>query len=179
MTHLQLETDRIRAPLDVVERWPSCATGFSIAAETDEMFDRGDGPVDRVSRGLHLDRRHGRRCMWPARSTCACRSAGRSEMLQLVSRVIEQLWGRSLRPLERGSKRAHVPQSLLLAGGAEPSHAQCETMLRASVVGLRALLPGLPVRDLGRQERAGSPRERALRDRRRSLIARQPRCGME
>jgi hypothetical protein len=56
----------------------------------------------------------------------------RQEILQLVSRINEQLWVGHF-DLWSTEKVVMFRHSLLLAGGAEPTHAQCETMLRVSV----------------------------------------------
>jgi hypothetical protein len=56
----------------------------------------------------------------------------RGEVLQLVSRINEQMWVGHF-DLWSSENVVMFRHSLLLAGGAEATHAQCETMLRASV----------------------------------------------
>jgi hypothetical protein len=131
MTHLQLETDRSEHPLDVVERLASLRDWIFDRAETDEMSIAVTGRwteyhvaftwIDDME-ALHVA------CAFDLRVP----ERRRSEILQLVSRVNEQLWVGHF-DLWSGENVLMYRNSLLLAGGAEPSHAQCETMLRASV----------------------------------------------
>ena len=76
----------------------------------------------------------------------------RAEVLQLIALVNEQLW---IGHFDMWSAEGVVMfrHALLLAGGAEPKHAPVRDAARDRGRGLRALFPGLPVRDLGRQER--------------------------
>ena len=53
-------------------------------------------------------------------------------MLQLVSLVNEQLWVGHF-DLWSAENVVMFRHALLLAGGAEPTHAQCETLLKAAV----------------------------------------------
>jgi hypothetical protein len=131
MTQLQLETDRSEHPLDVVERLASLRDWIFDRAETDEMSIAVTGRwteyhvaftwIEDVE-ALHVA------CAFDLRVP----DRRRSEILQLVSRVNEQLWVGHF-DLWSGENVLMFRHSLLLAGGAEPTHAQCETMLRSSV----------------------------------------------
>jgi hypothetical protein len=131
MTHLQLETDRSEHPLDVVERLASLRDWIFDRAETDEMSIAVTGRWTEYHvaftwiedmEALHVA------CAFDLRVP----ERRRSEILQLVSRVNEQLWVGHF-DLWSGENVLMFRHSLILAGGAEPTHPQCETMLRASV----------------------------------------------
>lgn len=131
MNHLQLETDRSEHPLDVVERLASLRDWIFDRAETDEMSIAVTGRWTEYHvaftwiedmEALHVA------CAFDLRVP----ERRRAEILQLVSRVNEQLWVGHF-DLWSGENVLMFRHSLILAGGAEPSHAQCETMLRASV----------------------------------------------
>jgi hypothetical protein len=131
MTQLHIETDRAEHPLDVVER---------LAAIRDWIFDRADADEMSVAvsghwaeyqvaftwiedvEAIHLacafdlkvpDRRH-------------------TEILQLVALVNEQLWVGHF-DLWSSENVVMFRHALLLTGGVEPTHAQCETLLKAAV----------------------------------------------
>jgi hypothetical protein len=117
--------------LDVVERLASLRDWIFDRAETDEMSIAVTGRwteyhvaftwIEDVE-ALHVA------CAFDLRVP----DRRRSEILQLVSRVNEQLWVGHF-DLWSGENVLMFRHSLLLAGGAEPTHAQCETMLRSSV----------------------------------------------
>jgi hypothetical protein len=56
----------------------------------------------------------------------------RQEVLQLIARINEQMWVGHF-DLWNSENVVMFRQALLLAGGAEPTQGQCETMLRVSV----------------------------------------------
>ena len=90
---------------------------------------RARGPITTSpSRGS----RTSRRCTSPAPSTSRCPDRRRQEILQLISRINEQLWVGHF-DLWSSENVVMFRHALLLAGGADPTHGQCETMLRVSV----------------------------------------------
>ncbi len=78
-------------------------------------------------------------------------SRRRGEMLELISLINEQLWVGHF-DLWANEDVVMFRHSLLLAGGAEPTGGQCETLLKVADRSLRPLLPGVPVRALGGQD---------------------------
>ena len=131
MNQLHLATDRTEHPLDVVER---------LASLRDWIFDRADADEMSVSvagrwtdyhvaftwiedvEALHVA------CAFDLKVP----ERRRQEILQLVSRINEQLWVGHF-DLWSSENVVMFRHSLILSGGAEPTHAQCETMLRVSV----------------------------------------------
>jgi hypothetical protein len=126
-----IETDRSEHPLDVVERLASLRDWIFDRAETDEMSVSVAGRwtdyhvaftwIEDVE-ALHVA------CAFDLKVP----ERRRQEVLQLVSRINEQLWVGHF-DLWSGENVVMFRHALLLAGGAEPTHAQCETMLRVSV----------------------------------------------
>ena len=118
MTQLHIETDRSEHPLDVVERLASLRDWIFDRAETDEMSVSVAGRWTDYHVACAFDLKV------PERR--------RQEVLQLVSLVNEQLWVGHF-DLWSSENVVMFRNALLLVGGAEPTHAQCETMLRVSV----------------------------------------------
>jgi hypothetical protein len=126
-----IETDRSEHPLDVVERLASLRDWIFDRAETDEMSVSVSGRwtdyhvaftwIEDVE-ALHVA------CAFDLKVP----DRRRVEILQLVSRINEQLWVGHF-DLWSSENVVMFRHALLLAGGAEPTHAQCETMLRVSV----------------------------------------------
>jgi len=81
--------------------------------------------------------------------------ARRSEVQRLVAAVNEQLWVGHF-DLWTNTGMVMHRQALVLPGGLTASTAQCEAMLAGANPRLRALLPGVPVRGVGRQDHDGS-----------------------
>jgi hypothetical protein len=131
MIDLQFAPDRAEHPLDVVERLASLRDWIFDRAETDEMSISVSGRwtdyhvaftwIEDVE-ALHVA------CAFDLKVP----DRRRAEVLQLVSRINEQLWVGHF-DLWSSENVVMFRHSLLLAGGAEPTHPQCETMLRASV----------------------------------------------
>ena len=131
MTQLHIETDRAEHPLDVVER---------LAAIRDWIFDRAD--ADEMSVAVS-----GRWAEYQVAFTwiedveaihLACAfdlkvpDRRRTDILQLVALVNEQLWVGHF-DLWSSENVVMFRHALLLTGGAEPTHAQCETLLKVAV----------------------------------------------
>ena len=126
-----IETDRSEHPLDVVERLASLRDWIFDRAETDEMSVSVAGRwtdyhvaftwIEDVE-ALHVA------CAFDLKVP----DRRRQEILQLLSRINEQLWVGHF-DLWSSENVVMFRHALLLAGGAEPTHAQCETMLRVSV----------------------------------------------
>src|SRR5215208_969436 len=131
MTQLHIETDRAEHPLDVVER---------LAAIRDWIFDRAD--ADEMSVAVS-----GRWAEYQVAFTwiedveaihLACAfdlkvpDRRRTDILQLVALVNEQLWVGHF-DLWSSENVVMFRHALLLTGGIEPTHAQCETLLKAAV----------------------------------------------
>jgi hypothetical protein len=131
MNQLQLETDRTEHPLDVVERLASLRDWIFDRAEADEMSVSVAGRwtdyhvaftwIEDVE-ALHVA------CAFDLKVP----ERRRQEILQLVSSVNEQLWVGHF-DLWSSENVVMFRHALILAGGAEPTHAQCETMLRVAV----------------------------------------------
>jgi hypothetical protein len=131
MNQLHIEPDRTEHPLDVVERLASLRDWIFDRAETDEMSVSVVGRwsdyqvaftwIEDVE-ALHVA------CAFDLKVP----DRRRQDILQLVSLINEQLW---VGHFDLWSTESVVMyrNALLLAGGAEPTHAQCETMLRVSV----------------------------------------------
>ncbi len=128
---LIFETDRTEHPLDVVERLAALRDWIFDRAETDEMSVSVSGRwtdyhvaftwIEDVQ-ALHVA------CAFDLKVP----DRRRQEIVQLVSRINEQLWVGHF-DLWSSENVVMFRHSLILAGGAEPTHAQCETMLRVSV----------------------------------------------
>jgi hypothetical protein len=131
MNQLQFESGRAEHPLDVVERLASRNHWIFDRAETDEMSVSVAGRwadyhvsftwIEDVE-ALHVA------CAFDLKAP----PRRRGEILQLVSLVNEQLWVGHF-DLWTSENVVMFRHSLLLAGGAEPTHGQCEMMLKAAV----------------------------------------------
>lgn len=132
MTQLHLhETDRSEHPLDVVERLASIKDWSFDRADTDEMSVSVSGRwteyhvaftwIEDVE-ALHVA------CAFDLKVP----DRRRSEVLQLVSLANEQLWVGHF-DLWSAENVVMYRHALLLAGGAEPTHGQCEVLLKAAV----------------------------------------------
>ncbi len=123
--------DRSEHPLDVVERLAALRDWIFDRAETDEMSVSVSGGwtdyhvaftwIEDVE-ALHVASAFDLKV--PERR--------RQEILQLISRINEQLWVGHF-DLWSSENVVMFRHSLILAGAAEPTNAQCETMLRVSV----------------------------------------------
>lgn len=128
---LFMESDRSEHPLDVVERLAALQEWIFDRAETDEMSVSVLGRwtdyhvaftwIEDVE-ALHVA------CAFDLKVP----ERRRQEILQLVARINGQLWVGHF-DLWNSDNVMMFRHSLLLTGGAEPTHAQCETMLRVSV----------------------------------------------
>ncbi|HEY8384372.1 MAG TPA: YbjN domain-containing protein [Microvirga sp.] len=131
MHQLLLETDRTEHPLDVVERLASLRDWIFDRAETDEMSVSVAGQfadyhvaftwIEDVE-ALHVA------CAFDLKVP----DRRRPEILALIALINEQLWVGHF-DLWSSENVVMFRHALLLAGGAEPTHPQCETMLRVSV----------------------------------------------
>jgi len=131
MTQLHIEMDRSEHPLDVVERLASLRDWIFDRAETDEMSVSVPGRwadyhvaftwIEDVE-ALHIA------CAFDLKVP----ERRRAEVIQLVSLVNEQLWVGHF-DLWNTENVVMFRHALLLTGGAEPTHSQCETMLKVSV----------------------------------------------
>jgi hypothetical protein len=130
MSHL-LEVDRSQHPLDIVERLASLRHWMFDRAETDEMSIAVEGRwanyniaftwIEDVE-AIHVA------CAFDLK----VHERQRREILHLIARINEQLWVGHF-DLWNSENVVMFRQALLLAGGAEPTDGQCETMLRVSV----------------------------------------------
>jgi hypothetical protein len=132
MTQLHIDdTDRSEHPLDVVERLAALRDWIFDRAETDEMSVSVPGRwtdyhvsftwIEEVE-ALHVA------CAFDLKVP----DRRRQEVVQLVSLVNERMWVGHF-DLWRGENVVMFRHSLLLAGGAEPTHGQCETLLKVAV----------------------------------------------
>jgi len=131
MTPLTLDSPRSEHPLDVVERLASLRDWMFDRAETDEMSISVAGRwteyqvayswIEDVE-ALHVG------CTFDLKVP----DRRRSEILNLVSMANEQLWIGHF-DLWSAANVVMFRHTLLLAGGAEPTHAQCECLLKAAV----------------------------------------------
>ena len=128
---ITFDSDRSEHPLDVVERLAAIRDWIFDRAETDEMSVSvaGRWTDDHVAftwiedvEALHVA------CAFDLKVP----ERRRTEILQLVSRINEQLWVGHF-DLWSSENVVMFRHSLILAGGAEPTNPQCETMLRVSV----------------------------------------------
>jgi hypothetical protein len=131
MPQLHIEIDRLEHPLDVVERLASLRDWIFDRAETDEMSVSVSGSwadyhiaftwIEDVE-ALHVA------CAFDLKVP----ERRRQEVLQLLSYINEQLWVGHF-DLWSSENVVMFRNALLLAGGAEPTQGQCETMLRVAV----------------------------------------------
>ena len=131
MTQLHTEADRSEHPLDVVERLAAIRDWIFDRAETDEMSVSVSGRwadyhiafswIEDVE-AMHVA------CAFDLKVP----DRRRPEVLQLVSSVNEQLWVGHF-DLWSSENVVMFRHSLLLTGGAEPTHGQCEMLLKAAV----------------------------------------------
>jgi hypothetical protein len=130
MTQLYIETDRSEHPLDVVERLAALRDWIFDRAETDEMSVSVSGrwtdyhvaftwipEVEAVHVACAFDLKVAER--------------RRQEVLHLISLVNEQLWVGHF-DLWKSENVIMFRHALLLAGGAEPTHGQCEMLLKTA-----------------------------------------------
>jgi len=131
MNQIQIDPDRSEHPLDVVERLASLKDWIFDRAETDEMSVSVSGTfadyhvaftwIEDVE-ALHVA------CAFDLKVP----DRRRPEILQLVSHVNEQLWVGHF-DLWTAENVVMFRHSLLLTGGADPTNAQCETLLKVAV----------------------------------------------
>ena len=131
MPQLHIEIDRLEHPLDVVERLASLRDWIFDRAETDEMSVSVSGSwadyhiaftwIEDVE-ALHVA------CAFDLKVP----ERRRQEVLQLLSYINEQLWVGHF-DLWSSENVVMFRHALLLTGGVEPTHAQCETLLKAAV----------------------------------------------
>ncbi|MBM6592760.1 type III secretion system chaperone family protein [Microvirga pudoricolor] len=130
MSHI-LDFERSEHPLDIVERFASLRHWMFDRAETDEMSIAVEGRwanyniaftwIEDVE-AIHVA------CAFDLKVP----ERRRQEVLALIARINEQLWVGHF-DLWNSENVVMFRQALLLAGGAEPTDGQCETMLRVSV----------------------------------------------
>jgi hypothetical protein len=131
MSHLLMEIDRSEHPLDIIERLASLKDWMFDRAEIDEMSIAVEGRwanyqvaftwIEDVE-AIHVS------CAFDLKVP----ERRRQEVLQLIARINEQMWVGHF-DLWNSENVVMFRQALLLAGGAEPTQGQCETMLRVSV----------------------------------------------
>jgi hypothetical protein len=131
MSQHHIEIDRLEHPLDVVERIASHRHWSFDRAETDEMsisvagrwadYDIAFTWIEDVE-ALHVA------CAFDLKVP----ERRRQEVLQLISYINEQLWVGHF-DLWSTENVVMFRHALLLAGGADPTQGQCETMLRVAV----------------------------------------------
>ena len=132
MTQLTIDDlTRAEHPLDVVERLASLRDWIFDRAETDEMSVAVAGQwaeyhvaftwIEDVE-ALHV----------ASAFDLKVPDRRRNEVLRLVSLVNEQLWVGHF-DLWSSEHVVMFRHSLVLTGGAEPTHGQCETMLKTAV----------------------------------------------
>ena len=132
MTQLHIDDgDRSEHPLDVVERLAALRDWIFDRAETDEMSVSVSGRwsdyhvaftwIEEVE-SVHVA------CAFDLKVP----ERRRQEVIQLVSLVNERMWVGHF-DLWRTENVVMFRHSLVLAGGAEPTHGQCETLLNAAI----------------------------------------------
>lgn len=131
MPHMDLEIERAEHPLDVLER---------LAALNDWTFDRGaDDEMSVCVAGSWTD--YQLAFTWiddveALHIACAfdlkVPERRRGEMLQLVALVNEQMWLGHF-DLWSAENVVMYRHGLLLAGGVEPTRAQCEMLMKTAV----------------------------------------------
>ncbi|HYF54409.1 MAG TPA: YbjN domain-containing protein [Salinarimonas sp.] len=133
MTQLHIDGDRSEHPLDVVERLASHKHWSFDRFDTDEMSVAVAGRwtdyqvaftwIEDVE-ALHIA------CAFDLKVP----ERRRNEILQLVSLVNEQLWVGHF-DLWTAENVVMYRHALILAGGAEPTHGQCEMLMKAAIDG--------------------------------------------
>jgi hypothetical protein len=131
MRQLQVEIDRVEHPLDVVERLASIHEWMFDRTAADEMSVSVSGKwaeyhvaftwIEDVE-ALHVA------CAFDLKVP----DRRRQDIRQLLSQINEQLWVGHF-DLWNIENTVMFRHALLLAGGADPTSGQCETMLRVSV----------------------------------------------
>jgi hypothetical protein len=131
MQQLSIDIDRLEHPLDIVERHASLRHWSFDRADTDEMsvsvsgrwadYDIAFTWIEDVE-ALHVA------CAFDLKVP----TRRRQEVLQLISYINEQLWVGHF-DLWNSENVVMFRHALLLAGGADPTDGQCETMLRVAV----------------------------------------------
>lgn len=131
MSQLLIEIDRSEHPLDIVERLASLRDWIFDRAETDEMSVSVSGRwadyhvsftwIEDVE-ALHVA------CAFDLKVP----DRRRQDILQLISHINEQLWVGHF-DLWSSESVVMFRHALLLAGGVDPTQAQCEAVLRVAV----------------------------------------------
>ena len=131
MTQLLIDVDRSEHPLDVLERIASRKHWSFDRFDTDEMSVSFTGRwtdyqvaftwIEDVE-ALHVA------CAFDLKVP----DRRRSEILQLVSLINEQLWVGHF-DLWSAENVVMFRHALLLSGGAEPTHGQCEVLLKSAI----------------------------------------------
>jgi hypothetical protein len=131
MTQLQIDADRSEHPLDVVERLASIRDWIFDRAETDEMSVSVSGKwaeyhisftwIEDVE-AMHVA------CAFDLKVP----DRRRSEILQLISLANEQQWVGHF-DLWSTENVVMFRHALILSGGAELTHKQCEMLLKVAV----------------------------------------------
>ena len=162
MSLIDLSEIRTYNPLDIVER---------LATSRDWAFDRHDDEVTLVVSGDWAEYQLSFTWMGDIEAmhlACAFDLKGpslrRSEIVELIAKVNEQLWVGHFDFWEKDGL-IMFRQALILAGGSSASDDQCEALLGTAVQAC------LPVRGLGRQERARRARCELVRDHRPRVIS--------
>lgn len=131
MPHISMDMPRAEHPLDIVERL-ACMKDWSFdRAELDEMSVAVAGRwaeyhiaytwIENVE-ALHVA------CAFDIKVP----DRRRNEVMQLISLANEQLWVGHF-DLWSAENVVMFRHALLLAGGAEPTNGQCETLLKAAI----------------------------------------------
>lgn len=165
------DPDRNEHPLDVVERLASLRDWIFDRAETDEMSVTSPGRwtdynvaftwIEDVE-ALHVA------CAFDLK----VQERQRTEVMRLIAMINEQLWVGHF-DLWTTDNVVMFRHALLLTGrGADPPAMRHHDEDRGGR--LRTLLPGVPVRALGRQERPRSAGRCPVRDRRRGVTGPMP-----
>lgn len=131
MTHLQIEADRSEHPLDVVERLAAIRDWVFDRAETDEMSVSVSGKwseyhisftwIEDVE-AMHVA------CAFDLKVP----DRRRAEVLHLISLANEQQWVGHF-DLWTTENVVMFRHALILSGGAELTHKQCEMLLKVAV----------------------------------------------
>lgn len=131
MAQITIGTDRSEHPLDVLERLAGMHDWMFNRAEVDEMsisvagrwteYDVAYSWIEDVE-AMHVS------CTFDLKVP----ERLRPEILGLISLANEQLWIGHF-DLWSAENVVMYRHTLLLAGGAEPTHGQCETVLKAAI----------------------------------------------
>jgi hypothetical protein len=133
MTQIHIDADRTEHPLDVVER---------LAALREWIFDRADMDEMSVTVSGRWSEYHVA-FTWiedveAIHVACAfdlkVQDRRRSEIIQLIALINERLWVGHF-DLWSAENVVMFRHALLLTGGAEPTHGQCEVLLKSAVDG--------------------------------------------